>query len=301
MTARVGLIGYPLTHTLSPLLHATLYGLAGIDARYDLWEIAPEAFPTDFREQLKAEWLGLNVTTPHKERVIPYCDVLSEGAELIGAVNHLWIDPRGRVVGDNKDLDGAYFTLQGIAAANADRPSDWLKELHVLGFGPAARAVAVGYHRHWRTERARLKKHTRQDPGAATLTVYLREIRDEHRQWQERLAQAMEGEVRLLLRTNWAGAASGLVVNATTIRDVIPPGMPAGDYGIWDLNYGRPTTPLVAAAKAEGRYAIDGLPMLLWQGFFSATRWFPDKLDPRAQMGLTKPVMDRLRESLGHP
>ncbi|HYE77839.1 MAG TPA: hypothetical protein VEI97_07630, partial [bacterium] len=74
--------------------------------------------------------------------------------------------------------------------------------------------------------------------------------------------------------------------------------LPSGDYGVWDLNYASPTTPWVAAARQDHRYAVDGLPMLVWQGFFSAARWFPGKLDPRAQLGLTKPVMEALRAAL---
>ncbi|HYE79158.1 MAG TPA: hypothetical protein VEI97_14340, partial [bacterium] len=217
MTARVGLVGFPLAHSLSPLLHRTLYRLAGIDATYDLWEFPPEAFPADFGSQVKGGWQGLNVTTPHKEAVIPHCDVLSEGAGAIGAVNHLWVDPRGRLVGDNKDIDGAYFTLQGIAAANPAWPIARFQEMHLIGLGPAARAVVLGFHRFWRAERARLKRPPGQDPGRGVVVVYLRDIRPEHHGWLERLAPDLTDDVALVglkpLTVLDDGDASGLLVH----------------------------------------------------------------------------------------
>jgi len=296
---RVGLIGWPIDQSLSPLLHQTLYRLAGVDASYALWPIAPDEWPHDFASRVKRDWLGLNVTTPHKERAYAACDHYSEAAMVLGAVNHLTVRPDGALLGDNKDVDGAYFTLQGIRAANAARPLAWFRQVHVLGCGPAARAVGMAYLRFWRAERARAKAGKQPDPGPATLTYFARTQRPDPDQSLERLTEMLGREVDLQVRpwNELPSRMSGLLLNATTACDPGPIAtLPEGEYGVWDLNYRSPQ--LVRMAKESGRYAIDGLPMLVWQGFFSAARWFPKEIDAQRQMGLTKQVMDALRASL---
>lgn len=296
MTSRVGLLGWPVEGSLSPLLHQTLYGLTGVDAMYDLWPLTAEDWPADFPDQVRRGWLGLNVTTPHKERAWAACDHGSEAAAVLAAVNHIWVRQDGALLGDNKDVDGAYFTLQGIRAARPERSLRQFQTVHLLGCGPAARAVLLAYLRFWRAERTRERAAGRPDPGIAQAICYVRRPLAEVEPLLERLRETAEGQLAIRCE-EWHRLPSvleGLLVNATTAADPGPlTALPDGAYDTWDLNYRTPA--LVRQALESGRYAIDGLPMLVWQGFFSAARWFPRQIDPQRQMGLAKQLLDELR------
>lgn len=298
MIHRVGLLGWPVEGSLSPLLHQTLYRLTGVEAMYELWPLDPADWPVDFADQVRRGWLGLNVTTPHKERAWTACDHGSEAAAVLGAVNHLWVREDGSLLGDNKDVDGAYFTLQGIRAARPGRAFRQFQTVHLLGCGPAARAVLLAYLRFWRAERVRERAAGRPDPGTAQAVCYVRRPLAEVEPLLERLRETAERQLAIRCEA-WHRLPSvleGLLVNATTAADPGPlKGLPDGDYDTWDLNYRTPA--LVRQAQESGRYAIDGLPMLVWQGFFSAARWFPKQIDPQRQMGLAKPLLETLRRS----
>ena len=97
------LIGHPLGHSFSPQIHARLFALEGIDARYDLTDIAPEDLAAQM-PLLRRHLRAFNVTIPHKRAVIPLIDSLTENARLYGAVNSVSIDSDGHTEGDNTCL-----------------------------------------------------------------------------------------------------------------------------------------------------------------------------------------------------
>ena len=108
------LIGHPLGHSFSPQIHARLFALEGIDARYDLTDIAPENLAAQM-PLLRRHLRAFNVTIPHKRAVIPLIDSLTENARLYGAVNSVSIDSDGHTEGDNTDCNGF---LRAMQAAN---------------------------------------------------------------------------------------------------------------------------------------------------------------------------------------
>ena len=134
----LGLIGYPLGHSLSPALHQTALAEAGLKGKYDLFQISP--LP-DGQEELEAlinrlrsgELHGLNVTIPHKQSVLSLVDELTSSAKIIGAVNTLYMKS-GHLFGDNTDAPGFWGDLTHLPLQNA-------KTALVLGAGGAARAV----------------------------------------------------------------------------------------------------------------------------------------------------------------
>ena len=103
------LIGYPLGHSMSPVIHNELFKLKGINANYSLNEIAPENLKEKYSELKKLD--GFNVTIPHKTKIIPMLDTLSQRAELFGAVNTVKIE-NGKATGHNTDCFGFLRALE---------------------------------------------------------------------------------------------------------------------------------------------------------------------------------------------
>src|SRR5690349_487339 len=114
MTKRVVLIGHPVAHSLSGAMQQAAFDQAGIDASYELWDRAPLALADAIAEiRASDEFLGANVTIPHKERVVPLVDRLTEEAQATGAVNTLTREGK-RLVGHNTDVPGFKVALDRL-------------------------------------------------------------------------------------------------------------------------------------------------------------------------------------------
>ena len=138
MTKRVVLIGHPVAHSLSGAMQQAAFDKLGIDARYELWDKAPIAFPDAIAEVRGDEFLGVNITIPHKERVVPLIDKLTEEAQATGAVNTLTREGR-RLVGHNTDVPGFGAALDKLVGRQK-----MPRAAVVLGAGGGARAVVYG-------------------------------------------------------------------------------------------------------------------------------------------------------------
>ena len=132
---KLGLIGYPLGHSLSPVLHQTALAEAGLSGKYELYPVPPlpegqqdlEAMLDRLRS---GELHGLNVTIPHKQSVLPLVDDLSPSAAAMGAVNTLYMRS-GQLIGDNTDAPGFWADLSHLPIQKAETAL-------VLGAGGAA-------------------------------------------------------------------------------------------------------------------------------------------------------------------
>ncbi|MDH5637396.1 MAG: shikimate dehydrogenase, partial [Nitrospinota bacterium] len=134
-TYRLGIIGHPLGHTLSPVMHQAAAGELGLSLSYEPFDVAPENLAI-FMEGLRHGGLdGLNVTVPHKLAVMEHMDQVSEEAERIGAVNTIVISD-GRLAGHNTD---AYGFITSVTQNGGIDPAN--KRTLVLGAGGASRAV----------------------------------------------------------------------------------------------------------------------------------------------------------------
>ena len=138
MTKRVVLIGHPVAHSLSGAMQQAAFDSAGIDARYELWDRAPIELADAINEVRGDEFLGANVTIPHKERVVPMIDKLTEEAQATGAVNTLTREGR-RLVGHNTDVPGFVAALDKLVGRQK-----MPRSAVVLGAGGGARAVVHG-------------------------------------------------------------------------------------------------------------------------------------------------------------
>ncbi|HEU0164795.1 MAG TPA: shikimate dehydrogenase, partial [Thermomicrobiales bacterium] len=135
---RAGLIGNPVAHSRSPRMHNAAFAALGVDAHYELWLTEVEEIPDRIATVRGAGMLGANVTVPHKQAVMPFCDRLSETAQRAGAVNTL-IPTADGLLGENTDVHGFAESVREAIGRDGDVPPCAL----LLGAGGAARGVVV--------------------------------------------------------------------------------------------------------------------------------------------------------------
>jgi shikimate dehydrogenase len=259
----VGVIGYPLGHSLSPIFQQAAFDALGLEMRYERWETPPHRLKEVVASLRLPDRLGANVTVPHKEAVIELLDELDRTAREAGAVNTI-VHRDGRLVGYNTDVAGFLRALQeaGFQAQGA--------RALVLGAGGGARAVALALVQQ----------------QAAMVVIANRTY---HRAF--RLAEALRPLARRTVVRSIpltysalqdAGPVWDLIVNCTTLgmpgtpeadKSPLPPELIPGQAFVFDLVYGPQPTPLVRMAWERGARAVDGLAMLVYQGAESFALW----------------------------
>lgn len=254
-TRVAGVIGHPVRHSLSPVIHNAGFAALGLDWVYAAFEVAPGDGAGAVAGMRALGLGGLSVTMPHKGAVAAAVDVRTGVAEALGAVNCVFWDGE-RLVGDNTDGAGFLDSLrldEGVDPAGSD--------CVVVGAGGAGRAVA------WALGQA----------GAARVTVVNRSPEPAAR------AAALAGPAG---RVGGSGDVStaDLVVNATPLGmgrppEGQPPPLPVpsgalrGEQVVVDLIYDPPTTPLLVQAGACGARTINGLGMLVHQAAHAFRHW----------------------------
>ncbi len=252
-----GVIGWPVAHSLSPLLHGYWLERYGIDGAYVPLAVAPEDLERILADLPRLGFAGVNVTVPHKEAALAAVDGTEALARRVGAVNTVVVGDDGSLFGSNSDGIGFLQSLR--ACAPAWRPEQG--PAVVLGAGGAARAVATALL----------------DEGAPGLKLVNRNPRR-----AARLAEALAGPVEIVPWEARRGALAGaaLLVNATTLGMAGQPpleldlsGLPEGAV-VTDIVYSPLETPLLAAAAARGNVVVDGLGMLMYQARPGFAAWF---------------------------
>ncbi len=247
-----GVIGWPVSHSRSPLLHNAWLARYGIDGAYVPLAVAPEDFPIAVHGLRAAGFRGANVTIPHKEAAFALCARLDESAARAGAVNTLVFGPGG-VHGSNTDGAGFLANLRAHAVDPGAGPA------LLLGAGGAARAIAAallaeGVH----------VTVTNRDPGrAAALADALPGLR--HVPWAMRSAALADHA--LLVNTTPAGMdhAPALAIDLAAAPDAM---------AVADIVYVPLATPLLRAAQARGLRGVGGLGMLLHQAVPGFAAWY---------------------------
>ncbi len=283
---QAGLIGYPVSHSLSPQMHQAAFDALGIDARYFLWETPPGTLPERIASLRSPHVLGANVTIPYKAGVVPLVDECDSLAARIGAVNTI-VNRSGCLVGYNTDAPGF---MQALTEFTAYPFVSHVKKVVILGTGGAARAAAVALLENGIEELAllgRTAEHVHKlQQQLRTLAV------TQHRATHVQGASVGSPEANVYL------SAADLLVNATSV------GLKAGDTTllldinvlpttalVMDMIFNVPLTPLLRAAHAHGCRVLNGLSMLLYQGILAFELWTgrPAPLEEmRRALGLEK-------------
>ena len=258
MTKRVVLIGHPVAHSLSGAMQQAAFDALGIDARYELWDRAPIALPDAIEEVRGDEFLGANVTIPHKERVVPLIDKLTEEAQATGAVNTLTREGR-RLVGHNTDVPGFVAALDKLVGRQK-----MPRAAVVLGAGGGARAVVYGLIRAGFQRIIVFNRHLHRAEGMVKHFARSASHMDlKAMPWHESIIESELAKTKVLVNATSIGLTSEITP--------VPAEVLTGDLLVLDLIYSR--TRLLRDAEAAGAMAMDGETMLLHQGAAAFSLW----------------------------
>ncbi|MFP4472442.1 MAG: shikimate dehydrogenase [Candidatus Omnitrophota bacterium] len=275
-----GLIGFPVEHSLSPVMHNTAFRALDVQAEYKLFPLRPEEVEPFVRE-LKREdspIFGVNVTVPYKETVIPFLDALSPLAKKIGAVNTIVRDDENhKLIGHNTDGPGFLAHLAELNVAFAG------KQVAVLGAGGASRAL-ISVLCLGEIKPAAIHVY---DIDWEKSEALLRDLGGRFDVGRVQVAQSIDD-----LHIDEAG----LLVNATPLGlksddpvlvddSLLHPGL-----FVYDLIYNPAETPLLKMARKNGCRVSNGLGMLLYQGILAFQHW--------AKTELSETVKTQMRMSL---
>lgn len=258
-TKKVGVMGWPISHTLSPFMHNAAFAASGLNYAYLPFAVKPEDLGKAVAGLQALGFSGMNVTIPHKVNIMQYLDRIEPSARIIGAVNTI-VAQEGKLIGCNTDADGFIASLkeQGVNPQGANAL--------ILGAGGAARAVVCGLI----------------SQGIRSLVVVARD---------KLKAIGFAADFRRLAQinpicftdVNYADAhkAADLVINCTPLGvspkvDAVPPVIWEAlhkDAIICDLVYIPLETRFMAEAKQRGHKTIGGLGMLIEQGAIAFEKW----------------------------
>ncbi len=260
---RLGLIGYPVSHSLSPKIQKAALNACGLDGDYSLFAIFP-----DDKQGLKAlldrvragEITGLNVTIPHKQNVIEFLDELTPIAKAIGAVNIIYLR-ENKLSGDNTDAGGFLVDLKKFLAGTQSKIEN-PKSAIVLGAGGSARSVIYA-----------LSNDRWQVTIAARRIEQARQLAQSFSDHKLRIANYEPASFQL--------SNLQLIVNTTPLgmtpnvdQSPLPDNISLAKHTmIYDLVYNPRETKLVRDARAQGLHATTGLGMLIEQAALGFELW----------------------------
>lgn len=247
------LIGYPLGHSMSAVIHKELFRISGVDADYRMIEVAPECLDDTFSSELKA-LDGFNVTIPHKINIIQNLDKLSDKAELFGAVNT--VDVRDTITGHNTDCSG-FIRALGMADISLEG------NVLLLGSGGVARMIAF---------EAIL--------AGARLTIAVRDADVPAANVLKQEIEAKLGKSCDIILLSEVEGGYDLIINGTPVGmfpniDACPISKEAiqSSKAVFDVIYNPQETLFIQYAKQAGLKYSGGLSMLVWQAAVAEEIW----------------------------
>lgn len=241
---RAAVLGSPISHSRSPILHRAAYAALGLDWRYDAIDLHPDGLAAFLAECAAPEWVGLSLTMPLKSDVVPLLDDASELVGVVGAANTVVFDGPKRI-GHNTDVPGMQAALEH--AAPSVRSVD---SASIIGGGATARSAVAALARM----------------GTGRIDVVAR--RPDRAREAEDLAHRMGVMCRV---RDWSAAAEAM--RADIVVSTVPPGaadplaawVPEAPGALLDVAYGDGDSALVRGWRAGGGATADGLDLLLWQ------------------------------------
>ena len=258
MSRRVVLLGHPVAHSLSGAMQQAAFDALGIDATYELLDRKPIELADAIADLRTDAFLGANVTIPHKERVVPLVDRLTEEAHATGAVNTITKDGK-KLVGHNTDVPGFKVALDRLVGRQK-----MPRHAVILGAGGGARAVVYGLITEGFQRIVVFNRHLHRAEGMVrhfTKSASHMELRA--MPWHESVIEAELAKTRVLIN------ATSIGLNADV--SPVPAEVLTGDLLVLDLIYNR--TRLLRDAESAGAIALDGETMLLHQGAAAFALW----------------------------
>ena len=276
----VGLIGHPVSHSVSPRFQQAAFDRLGLDIRYEAWDTLESEFADRVAALRRPRFLGANVTLPHKHRALELADERAPEALLAGAANTL-VSSGVRLVAHNTDVGGFLLALREEA-----RFEPRGRRAVVLGAGGAARAVVVALAQE----------------GAAAITVLNRD-RERAARLAAELGAATQAPLtsRPLAEAAEAIAGCELLVHCTSLglagttgadRSILPDEALHRGLLVVDIVANPAWTPLLRQARARGCATLAGLPMLVYQGALAFELWTGQAAPVAVMMSAARSAME---------
>lgn len=260
---KLGIIGYPLEHSLSPQMHTAALQYLNINSEYKAYEIKENEFDNKIKQLIKSGIKGFNVTIPYKTKIVPVLDELTERAKSTGAVNTVTVLDNGKTIGDNTDVTGFWEAIPEDIRKNIST-----KNITIIGCGGAAYAATFALLSN----------------GAKSIKVYGRN-KDKLSSFKD-LFKAID--IDLIENINLSN--TDILVNATPVgmypdieksplsKEKLSK-MPKSAF-VYDLIYNPQETKLLKDAKSLNLKTINGTEMLIRQGAKSLAIWLDLKEVP---------------------
>jgi shikimate dehydrogenase len=273
MVTYIGLIGYPLKHSVSPYFQQAALDYYGLDIRYEAWETTPAKLPGIVKNLKEPQNLGANVTVPYKQTVLPLLDGVDDLASSIGAVNTI-VKKEDKLVGSNTD---AYGFIEALDKERHFDPGG--KKVVMLGAGGVARAVSFALLQRKIAalaitdgifERASvLAEDLVGHSGEASSRSKDSEPSIGAFEWQNLGSARTLAGCNLIVHCTTIGMKDSPQEGQSPLRlEVIPK-----DVLVYDMVYNPSLTPLLRLAQEAGADTLGGLPMLVYQGAASFKLW----------------------------
>ena len=264
----IGLIGYPVKHSISPYFQQAALDYYHLDIRYQLWETSPEKLSSRIAGLREPQNLGANVTTPYKETVLPLLDEIDEQASLIGAVNTI-AKRDDKLVGFNTDAHGFITALRSEGKFEPEGV-----EAVILGAGGVARAVCFSLVQNKVNsltimdgipdKSKALAEHINRYVTRAGLKTRIAVL-----PWQSVNSADTFERCRLIVHCTTIGMKHSSQEGQSPLSlEVIP-----RSVLVYDMVYNPWLTPLLKLAQKAGANILGGLPMLVYQGAASFKLW----------------------------
>ena len=269
-TGLAGIMGWPVAHSRSPLLHSFWLDETGVDGAYLPLPVRPENLELALRALPVLGFRGCNLTIPHKQAALRVADRVDPLARRIGAANTIIVAPDGGLEASNTDIYGFRENLR-------EQAPDWNASAGaavVLGAGGSARAVVAALAADGVGE-VRLVNRTRNRAEAIVAALSVAGLRISAHSWDE-ASDVLEG-AGLLVNTT----SLGMVGEPPLMLDLTPLAQSAP---VVDIVYVPLETAFLAAARRRGHPVVDGLGMLLHQGRPGFEAWFGAKVQVSPQL-----------------
>jgi shikimate dehydrogenase len=273
MSKYVGLIGYPIKHSISPFFQQAALDYYQLDIHYEAWETDPTQLQGMVNSLKEPQNIGANVTVPYKETVLPLLDEVDDLASSIGAVNTI-VKTNDRLLGFNTDACGFIEALEEEGHFDPEG-----KQVFILGAGGVARAVCFSLVQRKVTalaitdgiyERARLlaenlTSYTKSaSPGSKSLKTDISSF-----QWEDLNSARALNKCDLIVHCTTIGMKDSPQEGQSPLSlEVIPK-----NSLVYDVVYNPWPTPLLRLAQKAGANILGGLPMLVYQGAASFKLW----------------------------
>jgi len=264
-TKVTGVFGYPVEHSLSPLFHNAAFASLGLNFVYLPLPVKPGELKAAVESIRSLNMVGVNVTIPHKEKVLPYLDEISPEAKAIGAVNTIH-NKRGKLTGYNTDGNGF---IESLKKQGGFDPKD--KNVFLLGAGGTAYAISFALIKGGIKKLILVNRTYSKGKG---LLEHLKKIFQDKCQlslveFEERNSSLIMSEIDLLINTTSLGMYPDDSLLITP--EILPP-----NIFIYDVVYNR-KTPLLKLAEEKKLASLGGLDMLVYQGALSFGIWTGQK------------------------